>query len=582
MNSLYAKKSYPLNETEKLIFDYMTKNELVFFGRAWSWVDTFTSVHGRSTWSSAGLTNRPFYGRREIECYDDLAKVIEEQFSTLEDSSMTLKDYVEDSIEYYKEKYPKYLFQAHSIYNCIKTGDFTDWNKSPYNTMAVQRVVYEDTPLDRAMRNYFEVPYKEALEKKLLEFLDSKGLEIITADSDKFLSQNGNVSYYQMMPRSIPHFINTWINKGDRLMLESPKNNLQLWYEDQIDQYGDLPSFCVKKSMKESITRTKNLKENPKLKTRIKKIEKYNEGNNMRNTRLQEKSFKIKVMGNVQKDANLEIALDNTGVEYASYGKYVIVKSKNDNQMKAVMNELEDMGYNTEDICTPYYESTTKNLTVDSEKKAMKIKENKKIHSRGKNMKESALKTKYQKLKEADDGWIKVDETFQELMDKYMDSESPCSTLIGEIVAAANKLIYRYYNDGDIPGIGYGNETCNQPLEYLMANGVLQTKFNNSCKLIEYIVDNEDCYEQEIIRCLQDWVIDWWNDNMDICEEPVEDGGWLEADIGELSVCDDCGYREWDAFFHQWSGDTQLCDDCYKAREEEEDYDDDFFEDDED
>ena len=42
------------------------------------------------------------------------------------------------------------------------------------------------------------------------------------------------------------------------------------------------------------------------------------------------------------------------------------------------------------------------------------------------------------------------------------------STEVGEIVRAVNKIIYRYYNDGDKAFLNYGIKTIDSPLAYLL------------------------------------------------------------------------------------------------------------------
>lgn len=41
-------------------------------------------------------------------------------------------------------------------------------------------------------------------------------------------------------------------------------------------------------------------------------------------------------------------------------------------------------------------------------------------------------------------------------------------TLYGEIIRAINRIGYRYNNDGDHIGVGYGKETCNAAARFLM------------------------------------------------------------------------------------------------------------------
>ena len=43
-----------------------------------------------------------------------------------------------------------------------------------------------------------------------------------------------------------------------------------------------------------------------------------------------------------------------------------------------------------------------------------------------------------------------------------------CDSLAGELVRATERIGYRFFNDGDQIGIGYGKETCNPAARFLM------------------------------------------------------------------------------------------------------------------
>jgi hypothetical protein len=58
-------------------------------------------------------------------------------------------------------------------------------------------------------------------------------------------------------------------------------------------------------------------------------------------------------------------------------------------------------------------------------------------------------------------------EYFNDLRDKYVPGMGAAETRAGEIIRAMDRLIYRFFNDGDMVGKGYGNETCNSSYRYL-------------------------------------------------------------------------------------------------------------------
>ena len=62
---------------------------------------------------------------------------------------------------------------------------------------------------------------------------------------------------------------------------------------------------------------------------------------------------------------------------------------------------------------------------------------------------------------------MKDNKVFDELTRKYMPASDAADTVGGEILRAVNRLIYRFYNDGDRLGEGCGCETCNFAARYL-------------------------------------------------------------------------------------------------------------------
>ena len=67
----------------------------------------------------------------------------------------------------------------------------------------------------------------------------------------------------------------------------------------------------------------------------------------------------------------------------------------------------------------------------------------------------------------------KMDELFK----KLVPSMGKADTEAGEIVRAYNRIAYRWFNDGDKLGIGYGNETCNAAGRYLLEHDCSRTLF---------------------------------------------------------------------------------------------------------
>lgn len=53
------------------------------------------------------------------------------------------------------------------------------------------------------------------------------------------------------------------------------------------------------------------------------------------------------------------------------------------------------------------------------------------------------------------------------LYDELVPDQGKADTIAGELVRAMSRLNYRFYNDGDRVGQGYGKETCNSSMRYL-------------------------------------------------------------------------------------------------------------------
>ena len=61
------------------------------------------------------------------------------------------------------------------------------------------------------------------------------------------------------------------------------------------------------------------------------------------------------------------------------------------------------------------------------------------------------------------DNEARIDALFSELV----PPTGPAETWAGEVVRAICRIGYRWYNDGDQIGIGYGKETCNPAARFL-------------------------------------------------------------------------------------------------------------------
>ena len=65
----------------------------------------------------------------------------------------------------------------------------------------------------------------------------------------------------------------------------------------------------------------------------------------------------------------------------------------------------------------------------------------------------------------------KNEERINELFKELVPETGKADSLAGELVRAMSRIGYRFYNDGDQLGIGYGKETCNPAGRFLGVKG---------------------------------------------------------------------------------------------------------------
>ena len=63
------------------------------------------------------------------------------------------------------------------------------------------------------------------------------------------------------------------------------------------------------------------------------------------------------------------------------------------------------------------------------------------------------------------------DRNLETLFNELVPRAGKSSSLAGELVRATGRIGYRWSNDGDHIGIGYGNETCNMAARFLIRYG---------------------------------------------------------------------------------------------------------------
>lgn len=120
-----------------------------------------------------------------------------------------------------------------------------------------------------------------------------------------------------------------------------------------------------------------------------------------------------------------------------------------------------------------------------------------------------------------------ADKELNNLFDELVPNSGKASTKAGEIVRAMARLAYRWYNDGDKLGEGYGRETCNP------AGRFLCDKLPEIEQAVIRIWDeyNDDDYEQGLLH-VQNYVIDYINANPQLKAEANDEDylDWRDED----------------------------------------------------
>lgn len=140
---------------------------------------------------------------------------------------------------------------------------------------------------------------------------------------------------------------------------------------------------------------------------------------------------------------------------------------------------------------------------------------------------------------------FKAEEVNEKLFEELVAASGKSETVAGEIIRAVNRIQYRYWNDGDIAGRGYGRETVNPAVrylyemkgeegsefytivnkfrDYLLGEFVHDNEYEKECeKLVEaaikYVADKK-LWEQENSEDM--W--DWRDDEEDVDRDDYED-----------------------------------------------------------
>ena len=111
------------------------------------------------------------------------------------------------------------------------------------------------------------------------------------------------------------------------------------------------------------------------------------------------------------------------------------------------------------------------------------------------------------------------DKKLEALFNELVPRIGKASSLAGEVVRAAGRIGYRWSNDGDQIGIGYGKETCNAAARFLLIHG------NKDVQVLITALWGLSDYRQyaRILDQLIGAVVNFVNGNPELRTMPTED-----------------------------------------------------------
>lgn len=112
-----------------------------------------------------------------------------------------------------------------------------------------------------------------------------------------------------------------------------------------------------------------------------------------------------------------------------------------------------------------------------------------------------------------------INDRLSKQFEELVPLEGKAESLAGEIVRAVSRIGYRFYNDGDQLGIGYGKETCNPAGRFLAAQ---TDEAIASMVWALWGVYRSDSYET-LLDKLMEMVADFVESHPELREQPTQD-----------------------------------------------------------
>lgn len=141
--------------------------------------------------------------------------------------------------------------------------------------------------------------------------------------------------------------------------------------------------------------------------------------------------------------------------------------------------------------------------------------------------------------------------------DKYVPYKGKADTVYGECIRAMNRIAFRNWNDGDMIGYDYGNETCNAPARFLMEHIEDDEIHELILKMWKESEISEKAYENDLDKLTQ-YVCDYLKENKDKMLVKNEEDMW------DYTEPEDYKYDEDDEDDDDYYDDSEDDDDEYE------------------
>ena len=131
--------------------------------------------------------------------------------------------------------------------------------------------------------------------------------------------------------------------------------------------------------------------------------------------------------------------------------------------------------------------------------------------------------SKKKKIKE----WVggEIEKRSNDYFEKLVPGQGNADTIEGELLRAINKIIYRYYNDGDFYYKGYGTETAGPAHSFLINSTDIPSEIQSTLKSIFSKIMSSSGDEEKIYERLTEFALEKILDYID-----SKDGNYTESD----------------------------------------------------